>query len=71
MGDMTLAEKRRLLVGSRIRAVDWRRFRTGRAGGWTTDPILTLDDGSTVRFTVRETEGEYGIEMDVRPPAPR
>lgn len=60
---MTLAIPR-LLVGRTIAAVDLRPFTDGR-GGKSYRPILTLDNGATIEFTVQETESsEYGVRPD-------
>ena len=51
------------LVGRRIVAVDLRPFNDGR-GGTTTAPLLKLDDGTSIWFSVHETETDsYGIVM--------
>lgn len=58
---------KRDLVGRKIVAVDFRPFRTERAGAGaekTTRPVLTLDNGRRVWFNVAETDvGDYGIEI--------
>lgn len=60
---MTLAIPR-LLVGRTIVAVDLHRFDDGR-GGKAYRPILTLDNGATLSFTVQETElAVYGVRPD-------
>jgi len=53
------------LIGRKIIAVDLRRFHTGRHDApWSTDPILTLDNGRKLYFSTQETEvGEYGVEL--------
>jgi len=49
------------LIGRRIVAVDLYPFADGR-GGTATQPVLHLDNGRRVWFTVQETEvGEYGV----------
>lgn len=52
-----------LLRGRRIVDVNLNRFSDGR-GGWTHDPAILLDDGSLLKFDVRETDagGRYGVE---------
>ena len=53
----------KLLAGKTIARVSVDRFEDGR-GGIATDPIIVLDDGSILYFTVSETEvGEYGITL--------
>lgn len=67
---MTIKEKIRLLKGRTIVDVHLRCFRTGRSGRqtWATDPEFVLDDGTTVTFSVQETEvGEYGISVNPYP----
>lgn len=57
------------LVGRRIVAVDFRPFPTGRGRGRTTNPSITLDDGSILTFDVEETEDlDYGVEIMRAPP---
>ena len=64
------------LVGRTIVAVDLRRFADAR-GGWAFDPVITLDNGRRLAFSVQETDtGEYGVELLLsapvkRPVAPR
>ena len=49
------------LKGRKIVGVKLRPFSDGR-GGKATSPLLVLDNGKTVWFTVDETEvGEYGV----------
>lgn len=61
----------RRLVGRTIVAVDLRPFDAGSdesPRGTTFAPVLTLDDGTRVRFVVDETEGsEYGVTVCVTP----
>jgi hypothetical protein len=58
------------LVGRTIRAVDFGAFDNGR-GGTTTTPVITLDNGDRLSFTVRETESlAYGVEIDVHTERP-
>lgn len=60
---MTLAIPR-LLAGRTIVAVDLRPFPDGR-GSKAYRPVLTLDNGATLSFTVQETESqEYGVRPD-------
>lgn len=59
------------LVGRTIVAVDLQRFSDGK-GGWAFDPVLTLDNGRRLGFSVQETDtGEYGVELLLSAPAPR
>jgi hypothetical protein len=56
----------RYLVGRTIAAVELHPFETGRyrAQGTSFAPVITLDDGTELRFLVQETEGsEYGVEI--------
>lgn len=69
-GAVTLNEKKKFLKGRRIIEVRWNAFKTGRGRGrgqgWTSDPVFIMDNGSTVRFSVDETEiGRYGISVTV------
>ena len=64
--------RKQQLIGRRIVAVDWRPFDTGRpliagAGArMTHNPILYLDNGTALQFTVEETEvGEYGVRIGI------
>lgn len=51
------------LLRRRIVAVDLRPFPDGR-GGRAFDPLLVLDDGSTLSFDVTETDvGAYGVRV--------
>jgi hypothetical protein len=62
----TLKEKTKLLVGRKIVQVRWRAFRRiGRP--MATDPVLLLDDGTELRFSVQEADGCYGISINVWP----
>ena len=65
-----LATKRRL-VGRKIVDVRLRRFAAGGGRGWTYDPVLVLDNGATVTFTVDELESasDYGITPNYYLPA--
>jgi hypothetical protein len=64
---MTAAEinkilRRRTIVNVRVRRFNARINKKGVV--WATDPIIELDDGTTVSFLTQETEtGEYGIEL--------
>lgn len=60
------------LVGRRIVAVEWNRFPRGRGRtGRTADPVLLLDNGARISFSVSETEDAgYGIDILVAPTAP-
>jgi hypothetical protein len=55
------------LIGRRIVRVKLNSFRDGRSG-WVADPTLFLDDGTALRFIVKETElgADYGIELVLR-----
>lgn len=58
---MTLATAR-LLVGRAIVAVELRPFTDGR-GGTAYDPVITLDNGARLTFSVAETAvGVYGVD---------
>jgi hypothetical protein len=60
------ADKRQLsrIVSRMITRIDLNPFDDGR-GGKATNPIITLDDGAQIGFSVQETEtGEYGIEIN-------
>jgi hypothetical protein len=39
-----------------------------RRGGTNYDPVLTLDDGTTLRFETQEGEDEYGVKPIVTRP---
>ena len=66
---MTIKTKKaaRRLIGRTIKRVALNPFLTCNAGNpreRTTDPVLVLDDGSALAFSVTETEtGEYGVEI--------
>ena len=57
----------RNVVGKRIVSMRLNRFNTGRSTGrggkaWSFDPVIELEDGSKITFSVDETEvGSYGI----------
>lgn len=57
---MTLATAH-LLVGRTIVAADLRPFSDGR-GGKAYRPVLTLDNGATVEFTVQETDAHGDLD---------
>ena len=60
---MSNGKTARALVGRTIVSVRLRACRDGR-GGYTASPIITLDDGSSLSFSVHETEsGDYGIDL--------
>ena len=49
------------IVGKTIEAIEFIRFKDGR-GGWATEPVIVLSDGSALDFHVQETDvGQYGI----------
>lgn len=56
---------KRQLVGRRIVDFDPQPFYAGKARDFMAhDPVITLDDGSKLTFTVEETDaGEYGIAI--------
>lgn len=61
---MTNREARKL-NGRKIVRIEMRSFRDGR-GGWATNPVIYLDDGSNLSFRVQEVEEDgYGIILDV------
>lgn len=65
------AEIRQALLGRRIVRVGLRSFSDGR-GSLAHNPVLYLDNGSCVTFSVEETEhGYYGVQIDVSPPRKR
>lgn len=53
------------IIGKRIKSVELRPFnRYEYSKGTTTDPVITFDDGSSIRFLTEETEvGEYGVAI--------
>lgn len=63
----------KLLVGRRITGYDGRRFQgrrsvRGRGRQVACDPIIILDNGSFLSFTVEETDsGEYGVCINYHP----
>jgi hypothetical protein len=63
---------KRDLLGRRIVAVNWRSFKRAFEPtrlGKATDPLLTLDNGRTIWFTVDETDvGEYGVCISISQP---
>lgn len=70
MTTMRLA-RREDLLGRRIVAVNLRPFADGR-GGRAFDPLLVLDDGSTLSFGAMETDvGCYGVRVLIETPAQR
>lgn len=57
------------LVGRRIVAVRQNRWWCPSYQKWCTDPVLVLDNGTTLHFVVQETgSGEYGISITVTKP---
>lgn len=52
------------LKGKRILGVDLRPFQDGR-GGVAFDPIIYLDGGICLTFTVKETETDYGVAINI------
>jgi hypothetical protein len=63
-----LATKQRL-VGRRIVDVKLNRFSAGGGRGWTYNPVLVLDNGAVVSFSVDEIESAagYGITPTLTP----
>ena len=60
---MTARQIRSRLVGRTITRVVLHPFDNGRLGT-VTDPCITLDDGTELKFVVQETEGsEYGVSL--------
>lgn len=58
----------KLLVGRRITAYDARRFLRGRGRQVAHDPIIIIDDGAFLSFTVEETDsGEHGVRVNYHP----
>lgn len=68
---MSVNASKRLLVGRTITGFDTRKFRADRHGTvragtamWAHNPIITLDNGATLTFSVEETEhGDYGVRV--------
>jgi hypothetical protein len=57
------AVTKRTLVGKTIVGFEQRPFRNGR-GGFSTNPIIRLSDGTELTFQVEETEQlEYGVRI--------
>jgi hypothetical protein len=55
--------RRRDLVGRKIVGVEFNRKSDGR-GGRMTDPVITLDNGRKLLFSVHESDvGEYGVTI--------
>ena len=75
MAGRSAEEIRRLLLGKRITKVVLNAFRSRSSGDEMAHrPVLTLEDGTTVRFSTQETDvGEYGTALVITPPpeAPR
>jgi hypothetical protein len=62
-GKLVLAVTKRTLVGKKIVGFEQRPFRNGR-GGFSTNPIVRLSDGTELTFQVEETEQlEYGVRI--------
>jgi hypothetical protein len=62
-GKLILAVTKRTLVGRTIVGFEQRPFSNGR-GGYTTNPVIRLDDGTELTFDVDETEQlEYGVRI--------
>jgi hypothetical protein len=59
--------RKRDLIGRTIVDVDWRRFATGKKDApFACRPLLILDNGRILYFTVQETEtGDYGVDIDI------
>ncbi len=56
----------RALKGRRIVSVKLHPFDPSNGQEAATDPVIMLDDGSILRFSVQETDvGEYGVELCV------
>jgi hypothetical protein len=57
----------RSVVGKKIVSLKLNPF-DNRRGGTNYDPVLTLDDGTTIHFETQEGEDEYGVKpIVVRP----
>jgi hypothetical protein len=62
-GKLVLAVTERALVGKTIVGLKQRPFRNGR-GGYATNPVIRLSDGTELTFQVEETEQlEYGVRI--------
>lgn len=60
---MTSAEANKRLRGRRIVKVLLRPF-NDELRGTVTDPLIVLDDGTTLSFLTQETDvGEYGVKL--------
>lgn len=60
---MTSAEANKRLRGRRIVKVLLRPF-NDELRGTATDPLIVLDDGTTLSFLTQETDvGEYGVKL--------
>ena len=70
---LELEQIKAALRGRTITDIRVERFRDGR-GGWAESPILLLDTGARIYFSVQETETpEYGIKIGITqelPPNP-
>ena len=55
------AKQGKKLIGRRIVMYESGRFKDER--GWLYDPIIYLDDGSVLKFSVQEGGSEYGVRI--------
>ena len=55
-----MTPQERWFVGKVVARVEWRRFDTERAR--TGNPVIFFTDGSSLRFSVVELDGDYGID---------
>jgi hypothetical protein len=66
-GKLVLAVTKRTLVGRTIVGFEQRPFSNGR-GGYATNPVIRLDDGTELTFDTEETERlVYGTRIRRRP----
>jgi hypothetical protein len=66
-GKLVLAVTKRTLVGRTIVGFEQRPFNNGR-GGYATNPVIRLDDGTELTFDTEETERlVYGTRIRRRP----
>ena len=70
MAGRSAEEIRRLLVGKRIAKVVLNATRARTAGDeMAHQPVVTLEDGTEIRFSAQETDfGYYGTALCISPP---
>lgn len=52
-------------IGKKIVKIEYPRYWDEYRGSWLHDPVIILEDGSRLFFTVEEGSAEYGVSIGI------